>query len=167
MAKRGSLGSVEARKQAVPELLSEFEFGMIVTWNAFSRWVVRCVSAAGGSELGLMDTVLLHHICHRGRRMKLADICFTLDLADSHVAGYGLRKLASMGLAATEKVGKETLYSPTPEGEALMDRYKQVRAALLADSLDEDEARELARIAVVMRRMSGQYDQAARGATSA
>jgi predicted MarR family transcription regulator len=27
--------------------LSEFEFGLIVAWNAFSRWAVRCMAAAG------------------------------------------------------------------------------------------------------------------------
>jgi predicted MarR family transcription regulator len=26
--------------------LSELEFGLIVAWNAFSRWAVRCMSAA-------------------------------------------------------------------------------------------------------------------------
>ena len=27
--------------------LSELEFGLIVAWNAFSRWAVRCMAAAG------------------------------------------------------------------------------------------------------------------------
>ena len=31
--------------------LSELEFGLIVAWNAFSRWAVRCMAAAGCPEL--------------------------------------------------------------------------------------------------------------------
>ena len=31
--------------------LSEFEYGLIVAGNAFNRWVVRCMAAAGLKEL--------------------------------------------------------------------------------------------------------------------
>ena len=31
--------------------LSEFEFGLIVAWNAFSRWAMRCMAAAGVGDL--------------------------------------------------------------------------------------------------------------------
>ena len=34
---------------------SEFEFGMILTWNAFSRWATSCMSAAGAPDLGMVD----------------------------------------------------------------------------------------------------------------
>ena len=98
--------------------LSELEFGLIVAWNAFSRWAVRCMAAAGCPELTITDVLVLHHICHRARNKKLGDICFVLNVEDTHVVGYSLKKLLAAGLAQGEKVGKEVFYSPTPAGEA-------------------------------------------------
>ena len=51
--------------------LSELEFGLIVAWNAFSRWAVRCMAAAGCPDLTITDVLVLHHISHRARNKKL------------------------------------------------------------------------------------------------
>src|SRR3954451_19440115 len=79
--------------------LSEFEFGLIVAWNAFSRWAVRCMAAAGCPDLTITDVLVLHHICHRARNKKLGDICFVLNYEDAHVVAYSLRKLVAAKLA--------------------------------------------------------------------
>ena len=93
--------------------LSELEFGLIVAWNAFSRWAIRCMAAAGCPELTITDVLVLHHICHRARNKKLGDICFVLNVEDTHIVGYSLKKLLAAGLAQGEKVGKEVFYSPS------------------------------------------------------
>ena len=54
--------------------LSELEFGLIVAWNAFSRWAVRCMAAAGCPDLTITDVLLLHHVQHRARNKKLAGL---------------------------------------------------------------------------------------------
>ena len=146
--------------------LSEFEFGLIVAWHAFSRWCVRCMAAAGGAELGFTDVVLLHHLCHRARQKKLADICFVLNYEDTHVVAYGLKKLVAAGLAQAEKQGKEVFYSPTPAGEALVQQYRAVRENCLVQSLDTELNADIGELARLLRTMSGMYDQAARAATS-
>jgi predicted MarR family transcription regulator len=138
---------------------SEFEFGMIVGWNAFARWAVSCATAAGAPDLTMMDIVLLNHIRHRGRQKKIADICFTLT-------SYALRKLVSAGLASTRKVGKEVLYGTTSKGNELLQRYKEIRDSCLLPSLDNSFREKLGATAVVLRQMSSIYDQAARAATS-
>src|SRR3981189_1174244 len=79
--------------------LSEFEFGLIVAWNAFSRWAMRCMAAAGCPDLTITDVLVLHHINHRARNKKLADICFVLNYEDTHVVAYSLKKLLAAGLA--------------------------------------------------------------------
>ena len=107
--------------------LSELEFGLIVAWNAFSRWAVRCMAAAGCPELTITDVLVLHHICHRARNKKLGDICFVLNVEDTHVVGYSLKKLLAADLAQGEKVGKEVFYSPTVAGEAAVAKYREVR----------------------------------------
>ena len=146
--------------------LSEFEFGLIVAWNAFSRWAVRCMAAAGVGELTITDVLLLHHVNHRARNKKLADICFVLNYEDTHVVAYSLKKLVSAGLVATEKVGKEVIYSPTAGGEAAVMAYRQVREQCLVESLDTELNAPIGELARLLRTMSGMYDQAARAASS-
>jgi predicted MarR family transcription regulator len=148
--------------------LSEFEFGLIVAHNAFSRWVLRCMAAAGMPDLGVVDVLVLHHVHHRGRAKRLADVCFTLNYEDTHVVSYALKKLLAAGLVSSAKQGKEVLYATTAEGGALVDRYREVRAACLLPSVGGDlgDTRPLADTAQLLRALSGLYDQAARAAAS-
>ena len=146
--------------------LSELEFGLIVAWNAFSRWAVRCMSAAGCPELTITDVLVLHHICHRARNKKVGDICFVLNVEDTHVVGYSLKKLLAAGLAHGDRVGKEVFYSPTPAGETAVAKYREVREACLIANLDAERNADIGESARLLRTMSGLYDQAARAATS-
>ncbi|MFG5409527.1 winged helix DNA-binding protein [Piscinibacter sakaiensis] len=146
--------------------LSEFEFGLIVAWNAFSRWAIRCMAAAGCPDLAITDVLLLHHINHRARNKKLADICFVLNYEDTHVVAYSLKKLVAAGLAHGEKQGKEVFYAPTPAGEAAVARYRAVRETCLVDPLDLGRNQDIGEVARLLRSFSGLYDQAARAASS-
>ena len=145
---------------------SEFEFGMIVAWNAFSRWMVRCMAAAGVPDLTVTDVLVLHHVNHRARNKKLADICFVLNYEDTHVVAYALKKLVAAGLLRTDKQGKDVFYLPTEAGEMAVQRYRQVRETCLVDNLDPQLNPGLGELARLLRAMSGQYDQAARAASS-
>jgi predicted MarR family transcription regulator len=146
--------------------LSELEFGLIVAWNAFSRWAMRCMAAAGRPDLTITDVLVLHHINHRARNKQLADICFVLNYEDAHVVGYSLKKLVAAGLARGDKQGKEVFYSPTPTGEAAVQKYREVRETCLVDNLDVERNHDIGELARLLRTMSGMYDQAARAATS-
>lgn len=151
--------------------LSELEFGLIVAGHAFDRWIVRCMAAAGVPDLAVTDVLVLHHVHHRDRGKKLADICFTLNYEDSHVVSYALRKLANLGLVAGEKIGKEVFWSTTALGGETVRRYREVRDRCLLGSATETlgagESRAgLAELAGMLRALSGLYDQAARAAAS-
>lgn len=150
-----------------PEL-SELEFGLIVAGNAFGRWVVRCMAAAGVPELALVDILVLHHVHHRARPKRLADVCFTLNYEDTHVVNYALKKLVGLGLVQAEKQGKEVLYRTTARGAALVMRYGEVRDDCLMPAIRDEHADHdaLARVAQQLRLLSGLYDQAARAAAS-
>ena len=167
-ARRSARGIVSSSHLVSPRSveLSEFEFGLIVAWNAFSRWAVRCMAAAGCPDLTITDVLVLHHINHRARNKKLADICFVLNYEDTHVVAYSLKKLVAAELAQTEKIGKEVFYSPTAVGEAVVQKYRGVREACLVDNLDAERNPDIGDMARLMRTMSGLYDQAARAATS-
>jgi len=154
--------------------LSEVEYGLIVASNAFGLWMIRGTAAAQAdfpemADLGVIDILSLHSVNHRGRAKKLADICFKLNVADTHVVNYALKKLFRAGLIDRDKQGKEVLYSTTERGQHLIKRYRKIREACLVDAfsaLGEVDAASLSELARQLRVLSGLYDQAARSATN-
>ena len=150
-----------------PEL-SEFEFGLNTAYNAYSRWVVRCMGAAGVRDLTFLDVLVLHHVNHRGRPKRLADICFVLNVEDTHLVTYALKKLQGLGLVSGERVGKEATYSTTPAGAEACARYREIREQCLTSNFTagSEENAEIGELARLMRVLTGLYEQAARSATS-
>lgn len=86
--------------------LSELEYALIMTSNAFNKWMVRCMTAAGEPDMGAFDVSLLHHVNHRNRKKKLADICFVLNVEDTHVVTYALKKLVKAGYVTSLDYGQ-------------------------------------------------------------
>lgn len=148
--------------------LSELEFALNVSVNAYHRWMVRCSAAAGIAGLTATEVLVLHQVNHRGREKTLADLCLVMNVEDTHLVNYAVKKLAAAGLVATGRRGKEKTVVITEEGETACARYHELREALLVKSvrslgLDEQE---VSRLAGLLRALSGQYDQAARSAAS-
>ena len=161
--------------------LSEVEYGLIVASNAFGMWMVKAMATAiaeagivinagkGGGDLGVLDVLCLHSVNHRERPKKLADICFKLNVEDTHIVNYALKKLLKAGLVHSEKQGKEVLYSTSDAGLDLCLRYRAVRETCLIDGIGAFEmtgANEFGDVARHLRLLSGLYDQAARSATN-
>ena len=148
--------------------MSEFEFGLIVAGNAFNRWIAHCMSAAGLKDLTPLDVLVLHHVTHRARDKRLADISFIMNVEDTHLINYALKKLQAVGVVAASKNGKEVTYASTPLGRGYVERYREVREQCLIDALQADEAlnRDIGELARLLRMLSGVYDQAARAAAS-
>jgi predicted MarR family transcription regulator len=165
--KQGIVSSAHLVSERSPEL-SEFEFGLIICWNAYSRWAVRCMAAAGLPDLAITDVNVLHHVNHRSRKKKLADLCLIQNVEDTHVISYSLKKLIALGVVESERAGKEVLYSITPEGRAVVVRYREIRERCLIEGLGPDTGLnpEIGEVARLLRRLSGHYDQAARAAAS-
>lgn len=150
------------------EVMAEFELGTVSTTHAFQRWIVRCMEMAGLKDLTVVDVLVLHHINHRANDKRLADICFVLNIEDSHVVGYALRKLIGLGVIQSEKQGKEVTYSTTRSGQEYLLRYTEIRERRLIDALTTLGLNKsaLGELAQYLRKMSGLYDQAARAASS-
>jgi len=150
------------------EELSEFEFGLYIANNAFERWIVRCMAAAGTSDMSALDVMVLHTIYHRGREKRLADICLVLNIEDSYTVTYALKKLTRLELISGRKNGKEKLFSVTEKGGLACEEYRKIRDACLVEPFGvstppNDKVRNLASL---LRALSGLYDQASRAATS-
>lgn len=148
--------------------LSELEYALIIANNAFQRWMVRCMDASGIPDLNPTDILILHNVNHRARAKKVADICFNLNIEDTHTVTYSLRKLAKLDFVQSRKQGKENFFSTTQRGQQLCLRYGQVRENCLVDSLGALATRneQMGELATLLRSMSGLYDQAARSAAS-
>lgn len=152
---------------AMPQL-SEFEFGMILASHAFHRWMVRCAQAAGAPGLSPLEVLILHTVNHRGRPKRMADVALVLNVEDTHLVTYAVKKLEAAGLVAGERIGKEKAVSVTAKGAEVCARYHDIREALLvrgvkAFGVNTDD---FSTIATEMRALSGLYDQAARAAAS-
>lgn len=150
-----------------PEL-SELEFGLIIAWHAFARWMMRCMTAAGVKDMAPIDVLVLHHVAHRDVEKRLADICFVLNVEDTHVVSYSLRKLAGLGLVHSAKRGKEAFFSVTDTGRAICLRYRDLREACLMPGFtgSEEDNAQIGELARLLRTLSGRYDQAARAAST-
>lgn len=147
---------------------SEVEFGMIIAYNAFNRWMTRCMAAAGNTDLTGLEILVLHNINHRGRDKRLSDISFLLNIEDTHTVNYALRKLLKMEFIVSNKRGKEVFYRPSEQGENLCENYRQIRKRCLLDGMDKMglSGDDMRRLGSDLRTMSGQYDQASRAASS-
>jgi predicted MarR family transcription regulator len=137
--------------------LSEFEYGLIVSSNAFSRWVVHCMSAAGLRELTPLDVLVLHHVNHRARDKRLTDICFIMNVEDTHLINYSLKKLQALGVVQSSRNGKDVTYAATDLGRSHIERYRQIRESCLISALMADGTlnHQIGDLAVLLRVLSG------------
>ena len=161
------VSSAHLAKSELPEA-SEMEFALTMANHAFHRWMTRCMAAAGADGMAPLEILILHLVHHRARPKTLADICLVLNVEDTHLVNYALRKLGERGLVSTGRKGKEKTVSITDDGAALCTRYGEVREALLIRGLKTTgiDPSEVSRLAALLRAISGGYDQAARAAAS-
>lgn len=150
------------------ESVSEFEASLTVVYNAFNRWMVQCITAAGYEDFSPLEVLILHHIKHRNRAKSLAQIADTLNIRDLHTANYAIKKLLKRGLVAGEKAGKEMFYRTTEAGNAACDKYAEIRQGCLLTTLQASnmDFEKLKQVADIVGSLSGQYDQATRAAST-
>ena len=161
------VSSAHLAEGSFPEV-SELEFGLIIAGNAFERWTVRAMAAAGHPELSALDVLVLHRVRHRDRPKKLADICLVLNVEDTHTVNYAIKKLTRAGLVTEGRQGKEKIVEITAKGVEICETYKAIRETLLLSAVSEAglDPDQISRLSAILRSMSGQYDQAARAATA-
>lgn len=149
--------------------LSQLEYALTNAGNAFQRWMVHCMAAAGLPDLSPLDVLVLHHTNHRGREKTLGSICLVLNIEESHVVNYSLKKLRKLELVQARKRGKEAVYTASERGQILCKRYREIRETCLLDTLTAlggPSMEDISQMALRLRALSGVYDQAARAATS-
>ena len=148
--------------------LSELEFALILSGNAFNRWMVRCMCAAGTPGLSVLDVLALHNVNSREWEKSLSEVCLVLNVDDSHLVSYALKKLRKLGLVDGVKRGKEIYYGGTGDGRELCRKYREVREFCLIETFERlgVSRDEIGDAAKTMRAISGVYDQASRAAST-
>lgn len=162
------VSSSHLAESAVGWQLSELEYAMTMTYNAFSRWMTHCMTTVGYKDFNPLDILILHNINHRAKEKRLADIAFMLNIEDTHTVNYAVKKLVKAELVAGQKTGKEIFYSTTEKGQSVCSEYGKIRNTCLLETAaaagrDFDE---ISHVAKVLRTISGLYDQASRSAAS-
>lgn len=169
MSKRNAIVSSEHLVSTKAAELSQLEYALINAGHAFERWMVHCMRASGIPDLSPLDVLVLHNTNHRGREKTLAGICLVLNVDDTHLVNYSLKKLRRLSLIDATRRGKEMAYTTTEAGQAVCRRYREIREACLIDALamfGGPTPEEMAAMATRLRALSGIYDQAARAASS-
>jgi predicted MarR family transcription regulator len=152
----------------VGDLLSEMELALTVLWNSVHRWVSQRSQAGNISGLSDLDVFLLHLLVYRKKQLRAIDLAFALSIDDMHLVSYALKKLQRQNLISGSRIGKEVFYLPTTTGEQhyvafLEDRRKYLKPSMQFISHEHD----LKSLNVLLRALSGVYEQAARSAASA
>jgi predicted MarR family transcription regulator len=144
--------------------LSDLEFTLIILTNGFNRWVEKCMEAAGPRGLGALDILVLHAVNHRARDRRLADICMVLNVDDTHLVSYALKKLQSAGLIVSAQRGRERHYRATAAGDAACFAYRRIREEFLVSGLAwiAEGRNVVPDTAAFLRTMTALYDQAGR-----
>lgn len=126
------------------------------------------MAACGHPELNGLEILVVHHINHRESSKRLSDICFLLNIDDTHTVNYAIKKLLKAELVKGQKQGKEMYYSTTEKGQNVCERYREIREQCLLESITRVDGmdEELGEIANTLRTLSGMYDQASRAASS-
>lgn len=147
--------------------LSELEFSLNLLATAYQRWIVRCM-ATTSVQMSTLEIMILHTVRHRDRPKRLGDIMLILNLDETHLASYAIRKLESAGLVKTARIGKEKVVSSTPAGITLCERYGRMREDLLVHMVQALAIPEqlLSETAARLRVLSATYEQAARAAAT-
>jgi len=145
-------------------MTTQFELAMIVAKHAQEQWGLRCAAATGMKGYSPVDLLVLHMVGYGSKR--LADICFALNIEDTHVVSYALKKLQRAQLVESQKIGKDTFFVPTAEGRSFIADYKTVRKRFLIRALARFSGGELEleQLTEMLRVLSGLYEQAARSA---
>lgn len=146
-----------------PAGMSEFEFALIIASHGFQSWITRCMEASGGANFGAIDVLVLHAANHRARNRKAADIALVMNIQDTHIIAYSLKKLEGLGLVKQDPATRG--YRTTEKGDGLCAAYYRVRKQCLIDSVDFADDAKLGEMVGFLRQLSGHYEQAARAAT--
>lgn len=149
--------------------LSDFEFSVFNLMFGLQSWAETCMAAAGLRGLHFLDIIVLHAVNHRARLRKQSEICMILNIEDTHLVSYALKKLIAAELVQAVPKGRERYFETTESGAAACMAYRKVREDYLVPNLSWVIGRDnmLKETAGFLRTMTALYAQSGRFAAAA
>lgn len=153
---------------SLSKTMSEFEFAHFTFAFGFLRWVEKCMEATGLRGLTAVDILVLHAVNLRARGRRLSEISMVLNIDDSYLVAYSLKKLVSAELVKAVKDGRESRYETTALGDDACRAYRAIRSDFLVRGVKTvaNASAEIGNMAVLLGTLTGIYDQATRLATA-
>jgi predicted MarR family transcription regulator len=146
--------------------MTQFELSLVVAYNAFSQWTIRCGTAVGAGRFSSLDLLVIGFLNAHDQTVRATDISFALKIEDNYTVQYSLKKLLAAKLVESQRNGKETLFSLTGKGRSLYADYAVVRSKFLLDAMSmlSKDGLDMDGLVGRLRAISGIYEQAARNA---
>ena len=151
--------------------VTEMEYSLFRTFEAFSKWQVEGMAVASGKNLSAGDGAILNVIAMRDRPKGITEIGRLLNRDDVTNIQYTIRKLTQEGLI--EKTTKDNRrkgvnYTTTPKGLEVIQRYVALRKSLLIKLTEPIQGMNahLENGSHILDLMTGIYEQAARVAAT-
>ncbi|WP_417320675.1 winged helix DNA-binding protein [Emcibacter sp.] len=151
--------------------VTELEYSLFRTFEAFSKWQVEGMAVAAGKNLSASDGAILNVIAMRDRPKGITEIGRLLNRDDVTNIQYTIRKLTQEGLI--EKTTKDNRrkgvnYTTTKKGLEVIQRYVALRKSLLIKLTEPIRGMNahLENGSHILDLMTGIYEQAARVAAT-
>ncbi|RLP23199.1 winged helix DNA-binding protein [Mesorhizobium sp. YM1C-6-2] len=145
------------------------EYALIRCFEAFGHWQAECLASVAEFSASGPENALLHMIRANDRPKSVRDLAHMANRQDVPNIQYSLRKLIKGGLVAKSGSGRSGVtYEATEVGRDVCDRFADVRAELLVQSIARlpELAKRLPDAAHALDLMTGIYEQAAREAAT-
>lgn len=144
--------------------LTELEFSLFRSFEAFSRWQSECLATVTGEAMSGTDNAILHMVRMRARPKSIKEIAMLLNRDDMPNLQYSVRKLLNNDLiakAGSSNQRKSARYVVTDKGIQVTDDFADIRRRVLVEFL-EHRHDDLNTAGRTLELMAGIYDQAAR-----
>lgn len=162
-------GSFSEQKEAVPsdaQRLSTFEYDLITVMFGFFRWIETCMNAADVVGLNSLDILILHALNRRPKGQRLSEIGVVMNIDDTHLVAYSLKKLMNAGLVDASRKGRERIFVTTVDGDAACASYHRIREKFFVKEIAKrpNDFENFEKVAATLSNLASTYDRAGRAA---
>jgi predicted MarR family transcription regulator len=146
--------------------LSTFEYDLITVMFGFFRWIETCMNAADVIGLNSLDILILHALNRRAKGQRLSEIGVVLNIDDTHLLAYSLKKLMNAGLVQATRTGRERIFVTTIEGDTACTNYHRIRENFFVREVvkHESDFEDFEKVAATLSNLASTYDRAGRAA---
>jgi predicted MarR family transcription regulator len=161
-----TVGDPKISQPSDAQRLSTFEYDLITVMFGFFRWIETCMNASDVIGLNSLDILILHALNRRPKGQRVSEIGVVMNIDDTHLVAYSLKKLANAGLVEAKRIGRERIFVTTSEGDAACTDYHRVRERFLVREVVKrtGDLDQFEKAAATLSDLASMYDRAGRAA---